>query len=142
MLYRIPKLLSRWSAHHKNYVQYIIAIGLSVFASPIIYAILPIIAAAAYGEWRAGILISGFGFAQAFLFDPIAGSLADKIGSRRTVLIGLALGICAGLVWITFSIQHLSTLLAFSFLLFLSYGFRGTAESYVLKTSKKDEGGL
>jgi MFS family permease len=39
-------------------------------------------------------------------------------------------------------LQNIFVLLLFSLLLFVSYGLRGTSETYILKTSKKDEGGM
>lgn len=142
MFYHLPKLLQRWSSHHRGFLWFISGASLASVAGSIVYALLPVLIAAGYGELRAGMLIGSFCLFEALLFDPIAGNLTDRIGSRQVLLIGFALGVLAGFIWLSLPLSNIFALLLFSFVLFVSYGFRGASETYILRTSKRDEGGL
>lgn len=142
MLHHIPSLVRRWSVHHKQFMFFITSSSIGSFAGSLVYGLLPVVIAASHGEWFAGIFISMFNLFQAFVLSPIAGSLADRIGSRRTVIFGQICGMAAFLVWIVFPMDQTLVLLLFSFLLFWSYAFRNTAETYILRTMKSDEGGI
>lgn len=142
MIYHLPKFLNSWSVNHKNYLWFISSASLASYAGSLVYAVLPVVIAATHGEWYAGVLISICNLFQAFLIDPIAGSLSDKIGSRRVLILGFIFGIIAGSIWLIYPINNNFVLFFFSFFLFLCYGFRGTTESYILKIAKKNEGGM
>lgn len=142
MLHHIPTLIRRWSRHHRQFISFIACNSVGSFAGSLAYGVLPVVIATSRGEWFAGIFISGFNLFQAFALSPIAGGLADIIGSKKTVLFGQVCGMLAAMVWILLPIDHLFTLLLFSFLLFWSYAFRNTAETYILRTVKSNEGGV
>ncbi|EKD24482.1 MAG: hypothetical protein ACD_81C00004G0002 [uncultured bacterium] len=142
MLTHVPKLINGWTAHHKSFLLFISGAGVAAFGSATIYGVLPVVIAVIYGEWYTGVIISVLCLIEALLIDPIGGNLADKIGGRKTVMIGLASGVLAGLVWITFSLHNPVALTAFALLLFIGYGFRDSSETYILRTTKKDEGGM
>jgi len=142
MFVHVPKLIGGWSSRHKKLLLFISGAGIASFGTATIYGVLPVVIAVLYGEWYAGAIISALCLVEALLINPIGGNLSDRIGSRKTVMIGLASGFLAGLVWILFSLNNPFVLVLFTTLLFIGYGFRDSSETYILRITKKDEGGM
>lgn len=120
----------------------IVSESVTRLASPIVYALVPVLVAVDHGEWVAGILIAAANIFEAVLIEPIAGMFADRHGSKPAVILGNILMGTAALVWLFFSIESMIVLSIFTLLLFSSYGFRNASETYVLRMSSKREGGL
>ena len=142
MLIHLPRLISRWSRTHSRALACIGGVSISRYATAVTYTMLPVTAAFLYGEWWAGVFLGVFNFFQAFIGDPIAGNLADRIGSKIVVLIGIGFVAMAGILWFFIPLNNLVALSVFAALVFLGFSFRDESLAYLLRVSGREEGGL
>lgn len=113
-----------------------------VYSGSVLYAILPVLYAAKYNEWLAGLIVGGFNILQAFFLNPIFGNLSDRYGSRRVMMASTLCGSIAALTWLLIPFLHTSILFVSTLFLFGGYTLRGVSEAYFLRTSEKNEGGF
>ena len=140
MLINLPKLIKRFTAEHKNVVLISSTEAIGSFADNIQYAIFPVIAMALFDEWTAGLIVSAFTLFQLFIVDPLGGNLADKIGARTTLRLSAISFILGSLAWIAFG-DSLLTIIFSGLFLFIGYSLN-TIDSYILRVTPEDEGGL
>jgi MFS family permease len=112
------------------------------YSGSILYAILPVLYAAKYNEWIAGLIVGGFNLIQALFLNPTFGNLSDRYGSRRIMMISSLSGSIAAITWLLIPFLHTSVLFISTFFIFGGYTLRSVSETYLLRSSKKDEGGF
>ena len=142
MFIHLPRLITRWSVAHRNALVLISSVSITRYATTAVWGILPAVIAFSYGEWVAGIFFGVFNLFQAFVGDPLAGSFADRWGSKPVVLVGHALVAASGIFWFAFPLTNIPALLFFGILFFLSFSCRDESAAYLLRTGGKEEGGL
>ena len=134
------KNIKHFNSGHKDIVKLLSAEFFTKIMTALVYGILPVVLMILYDEWRAGLFIGIIGLLQAFLVDPISGTLSDKIGARKLMIYSSISLFLAGLVWLIFPINSI-TLLLFTILFFMNYGFRNV-DAYILRATKKEESGF
>lgn len=131
-----------WGARHRPQLASASAVTVVRFATSVAYEVLPIVIAVSYGSWKSGAIIAAFSATSAFLGDPLAGNLSDRIGAKRTIIMGCLLLAGAGLLWLLVPLSHPLALAAFGLLLFFGYSLRDEISVYLLRMSGQHEGGL
>lgn len=142
MISRISEKLFGWGIRHKERLVFMSGIMVARVVSSTAFGVLPVIIAASYGDWASGALMSALSLLQAFLFDPIAGMIADRYGGKRAVVLGTAATLAAGVWWVFVPLDHWMSLLVFSIILYMSYALRAESSVYYLRMSARDEGGI
>lgn len=135
---------SKWlsSKIHRKLLQLMTFQSIARYTSDLSYAVIAVVVASYYNAWIAGLFFGVFNLIQAYLTNPLAGTLADRIGSKKTIYIGLVAMIGAALVWLTLPMHNIAVLSIFGILYLGSYSFRQTDEVYILRMSQKKEGGV
>lgn len=134
--------LLQWGSEHKPQLALVSSAGVVRFGTSIAYVMLTVVIARFYSESLSGIMIGVFNIYQALITDPIAGGLADRIGSKVVVALGAVLVGSAGLLWLFIPFDNLWLLSVFAVLLFTGYSFRDEVYTYILRMSGKTEGGM
>lgn len=140
MLYNVPKLIKRFTKSHKDTLSIILSDSLLRYITALIYAVLPILIVRLYNEWIAGLFLGIFNLLMAFIFNPIVGNFADRFGSKYMLVFYKIFMIFGALILLFFK-MNIYTLIIFSTILFIAYSLR-INETYILRVTKKDEGGL
>lgn len=104
------------------------------------YAILPVFIMTIYNEFIAGIFMAIANSIQAFILNPISGSLADRNGTKPLMIIGSIVLIIGSLI-MSFMPLSLGSVIIFTVSLFFYYALRNT-ETYILRMAQKNKGGL
>lgn len=129
----------------KSFRKRLTLIGANAFVAysgSILYAILPVLYAAKYNEWLAGLIVGGFNLLQAFFLNPTFGNLSDRYGSKRIMMLSTLCGSFAAITWLLVPFLHTSVLFVSTLFLFGGYTLRSVSEAYLLRTSEKNEGGF
>ena len=131
-----------WGAEHRSLVTFMSAVSLSRIATTIVYGVLPILVATSYGDWQSGLFFGAMNFLQAFIGDPLAGILADRWGSKPIVIAGYGFVAAAAVLWFFMPLDTFIALTVFSLLIFASFSFRDESDAYLLRMSRRNEGGF
>lgn len=113
-----------------------------IYGNQLLYAILPVIFAGLFNAWKAGLLIGLLNLIQGLILNPTAGNLSDKIGCKPIMLMATISAFFAGIFWIMVPLSSIYTVLLFGILLFSSYTLKNLTETYLLRVTPKDEGGI
>jgi len=130
------------SKTHKRILQLITSQSISYYAGSLSYGVVTVMVAYYYNALTAGIFLSGFNFLQAYIINPISGTLTDRIGSKKTIYLGLILMMAASIVWLSLPMSNPIALCIFGFLYLGNFSFRQMDEVYILRLSGKKEGGF
>lgn len=141
MSLRILFSLRSWSEKHRPQLVLSNAAGLSRLGTYVAYAVLAVVIAETHGAWTSGLVIGLLNLYQALIADPLAGGLADRLGSKAVVVIGCLVIALTGLLWIALP-TTLPVLVGTSVLLFTAYSFRDEVYAYLLRMSGPSEGGF
>ena len=140
MLVNIPKLVKNFTHHHKTVLNLSLAQVVSRFARSLQYMIFPVIIMSLYNEWIAGLAVAALTVFQIFFADPLGGALSDKIGAKKTMQLSALSMAMSGIIWFIMGTTALSMAISGIFL-FLGISLN-TIETYILKITPKDEGGV
>ncbi len=100
MFLNIPKFINNYRSKHRDVLNAIFGQGVSTFAGGLVYGLLPAYLMFFMGETGAGFYMGLFNFIAAFLINPIAGLLSDRIGSKKVLILATLFLFIAGLIWI------------------------------------------
>jgi len=144
MISNMPQLngLVNFTSKHKNPLFAVSGNAFMILGNQLLYALLPVIFAGFFNEWKAGLIIGLFNFIQGIFLNPGAGNLSDKVGCKPIMISASISALLAGIFWIFVPLSNVYIIFIFGLLLFASYIFKNLTETYLLRTSNKQEGGV